>query len=48
MIYDNIYDGTHTVQLSDKGTYKVTSEFVVYGSGGPADTVTETAKTEYK
>ena len=48
VIYDNIYDGTHSVQLSDKGTYKVTSEFVVYGSGGPADTVTETATTEYK
>ena len=46
--YDNVYDGTHSVQLSDKGTYRVTSEFVVYGSGGPADTVTETATTEYK
>ena len=48
VIYDNIYDGTHSVHLSDKGTYGVTSEFVVYGSGGPADTVTETATTEYK
>ena len=46
--YDNVYDGTHSVQLSDKGTYRVTTEFVVYGSGGPADTVTETATTEYK
>ena len=46
--YDNVYTGTHSVQLSDKGTYRVTSEFVVYGSGGPADTVTETATTEYK
>ena len=48
VIYDNVYTGTHSVQLSDKGTYRVTSEFVVYGSGGPADTVTETATTEYK
>ena len=46
--YDNVYTGTHSVQLSDKGTYRVTSEFVMYGSGGPADTVTETATTEYK
>lgn len=48
VIYENVYTGFHYFQLSDKGTYKVTTEFVVYGSGGPADTVTETATTEYK
>ena len=48
VIYECLYTGFHYFQLSDKGTYRVTSEFVVYGSGGPADTVTETATTEYK
>ena len=44
----NVYTGFHYFQLSDKGTYKVTTEFVVYGSGGPADTITRTATTQYK
>ena len=48
VIYDNIYTGFHYLQLSDKGTYRVTTEFVVYGSGGPADTITRTATTQYK
>lgn len=48
VIYTNSYVGTHTFQLSDKGTYKVTTEFVVFGSGGPADTITRTATTQYK
>lgn len=48
VIYESLYTGFHYFQLSDKGTYRVTSEFVVYGSGGPADTLTETATTEYK
>ncbi len=48
VIYINSYVGTHTVQLSDKGTYRVTTEFVVFGSGGPADTITRTATTQYK
>lgn len=48
VIYENVYTGFHYFQLSDKGTYKVTTEFVVYGSGGPADTITRTATTQYK
>ena len=48
VIYESLYTGFHYFQLSDKGTYRVTTEFVVYGSGGPADTLTETATTEYK
>lgn len=48
VIYENVYTGFHYFQLSDKGTYRVTTEFVVYGSGGPADTITRTATTQYK
>ena len=48
VIYDNVYTGFHYLQLSDKGTYRVTTEFVVYGSGGPADTVTKTVTAQYK
>lgn len=48
VIYESLYTGFHYFQLSDKGTYKVTTEFVVYGSGGPADTITRTATTQYK
>ena len=48
VIYENVYTGFHYFQLSDKGTYKVTTEFVVYGSGGPADTITRTTTTQYK
>lgn len=48
VIYENVYTGFHYFQLSDKGTYKVTTEFVVYGSGGPADIITRTATTQYK
>lgn len=48
VIYESLYTGFHYFQLSDKGTYRVTTEFVVYGSGGPADTITRTATTQYK
>lgn len=48
VIYENLYTGFHYFQLSGKGTYKVTTEFVVYGSGGPADTITRTATIQYK
>lgn len=48
VIYECLYTGFHYFQLSDKGTYRVTTEFVVYGSGGPADTITRTATTQYK
>ena len=48
VIYENVYTGFHYFQLSDKGTYRVTTEFVVYGSGGPADTITRTATAQYK
>lgn len=48
VIYSENYSGTHTVQLSSKGTYRVTTEFVVYGSGGSADKITRTSTVEYK
>ena len=46
-IYTNVYSGTHTFQLESKGTYKVTVEYVIYGSGGTADTITKEIEKSY-
>lgn len=46
-IYTNVYSGTHNFQLESKGTYKVTVEYVVYGSGGSADTITKEIEKSY-
>ena len=48
VIYESLYTGFHYFQLSDKGTYRVTTEFVVYGSGGPVYTITRPATAQYK
>ncbi|MGI6166690.1 MAG: hypothetical protein ACOYIA_00930 [Eubacteriales bacterium] len=39
-VFDFTYIGGHTVQLDSRGTYRVTSVYEVYGSGGPADVIT--------
>lgn len=33
------YTGEHSLQLSSKGTYRVTVIFTIYGSGGAADEI---------
>ncbi|MBQ8895134.1 MAG: hypothetical protein IJ043_12095 [Clostridia bacterium] len=38
--YTYSYDGVITFQLPSTGTYRITSEFVIYGTGGAADTIT--------
>lgn len=46
-IYNYEYTGSHSHQLSSTGTYKVTVEYVIYGSGGSADTITKTIEKNY-
>ncbi len=46
-IYNNIYKGTHSHQLVKNGTYRVTVEYVIYGSGGLADNFTKEIEIKY-
>lgn len=46
-IYDHVYAGSHSVQLSDKGTYRVSVEYVISGTGGTADVITDEITVEY-
>ena len=46
-IYTNVYSGTHSVQLPSTGTYRTTVEYVIYGSGGSADTITKEIEKSY-
>ena len=45
--YDNVYSGTHSHQLEKTGTYRVTVEYVIFGSGGAADTITREIEKTY-
>lgn len=45
--YDNVYSGTHSHQLEKTGKYRVTVEYVIYGSGGAADTITREIEETY-
>lgn len=46
-IYNYKYSGSHSVQLPSTGTYRVTVEYVIYGSGGSADTITKEIEKSY-
>ncbi len=46
-IYNYKYSGSHSVQLPSTGTYRVTVEYVIYGSGGSADTITKKIEKSY-
>ena len=46
-IYTNVYSGTHSHQLEKTGKYRVTVEYVIYGSGGAADTITREIEETY-
>lgn len=46
-VYNYKYSGSHSVQLSSTGTYRVTVEYVIYGSGGSADTITRQIEKIY-
>ena len=41
------YSGTRTYQLSSKGTYRVTTVYKIYGSGGAADEIECKAQDSY-
>lgn len=41
------YDGTRQCQLSSTGTYRITSVYVVTGTGGAADEITSTYQITY-
>lgn len=38
-IYQEDYTGSRTYQLSDSGTYRVTVQYKIYGTGGAADVI---------
>lgn len=46
-IYNYTYTGSHSVQLSSTGSYRVTVEYVIYGSGGSADMITKEIEKSY-
>lgn len=46
-VYSTTYYDIATLQLGDTGTYRVTVEYTVYGTGGAADTVTHEMEVEY-
>ena len=46
-IYNYKYSGSHSAQLPSTGTYRVTVEYVIYGSGGAADTITKEIEKIY-
>ena len=46
-IYNYKYSGSHSIQLPSTGTYRVTVEYVIYGSGGAADTITKEIEKNY-
>lgn len=45
--YNNSYTGSHSHQLTKTGTYRATVEYVIYGSGGSADTITKEIEVAY-
>ena len=47
VIYNYLYDGIHTFQLKNHGTYRITVVYVISGSGGEADTITQTMTKTY-
>lgn len=46
-IYTNVYSGSHNIQLESKGTYRVTVEYVIYGSNGSPDVITKEIEKSY-
>lgn len=46
-IYDYAHTGSHSTQLTSEGTYRVTFEFVIYGTDGSTDEITREKELEY-
>ena len=47
VVNDYFYIGDHTFQLDSHGTYRITVVYVISGSGGDADTITQTMTKTY-
>lgn len=47
VIYDYMYIGDHKFRLQSRGTYRITVIYVIFGTGGDADTITRTMKKTY-
>lgn len=45
--YKAAYNGSHSVQLPSKGTYRVTVIFTVYGKSGNTEEITKRTTVEY-
>lgn len=46
-LYQEFYTGSHGVQLSEKGTYRVTVDYTFYGTSGKNDEVRSQFTKEY-
>lgn len=46
-IYNYEYTGSHSTQLPSTGTYRVTVKYIIYGSGGVADTIVKEVEKSY-
>ena len=46
-LYSTNYSGGHSFKLESTGTYRVTSEFKIYGSGGSADEIVKETTITY-
>lgn len=46
-VYDTNYTGKRSLQLSSTGTYRVTTTYKIYGTGGAADEITKQATATY-
>lgn len=46
-VYNYQYTGNHTFQLESTGTYRVTVEYVISGSGGSADEIIKEIEVKY-
>lgn len=46
-LYQETYTGSHGVQLPERGTYRVTVEFKIYGKDGTKDNIKKEYRIEY-
>lgn len=46
-VYNYTHTGSHSVQLTSTGTYRITFEFAIYGNGGAADEFTKVKEIKY-
>ena len=47
VVYDYMYIGNYTFQLQAHGTYRITVIYVISGTGGDPDTITQTITKTY-